>query len=850
MMQRLVLVIVIASLAAGCGASRSFGRGESAARAGDWDAAVEFYRTAVQEDPARADYRIAFERAMINASNLHLDQARVFEARGQLEEALREFRRASEYDPTNRTVAAKVLEMERRIRDMAEASRPRPSIQEMRDVARQQTPPLLNPASRDPIDVVFNNASVRDILNSIGMAAGINITYERDFQDRPYTVNLRGVTFEEALSQILSANTLFYKVINGRTIMVIPDNAQKRAAYEEQVIRTFFISHADATELVQTLNQVIRIPAIAVQPVLAANKTANTITVRGTANVVSIIEKMIEANDNPRSEIIIDVQILEVNRNRLKEFGIDLSPYNISAGFSPERSGITGAAPGDDDTPATGAGVTSTPFNLNTITRGISTADFYLSVPSAVVRFLESDVQTRAIAKPQLRGAEGQKITLNLGREVPVPSTVFTPVAQGGASFNPLTSFNYRTVGVIIEMTPRVTFENEIILELLVESSSLGPNQTVGGQALPSFNARRVNTKLRLRDGESNLMAGLLDDNERRTMQGFPGLMRIPILRSLFGTEITEVEQTDIVMLLTPRIIRTHELTQTDVSPIYIGTQQALGLGGPPPLIAAQPETAAPPAPAGAAAAPLVPPAPTGGGTPPAVTAPAGGTPAPAVGQPSLPAGSGTVPQPPPGSSPIPGTTTAPVPPPVGTSAQPVPPVPTPTEPPQSGATPPAATPPAATPPAAAAPATNVGAAGGGQIFLSPPGTDFRVGGGPYTVPVSITGASMVSGATLTITFNPSALRVRAIQEGSFMRSGGVNATFTQQVDAASGRIDIAIVRAGDATGVSGTGLLAAILFDAVGGGAANLTVTGAGTGPRGNPVSLVFAPVPMVSVR
>jgi type II secretory pathway component GspD/PulD (secretin) len=844
MMQRLALVIVIASLTAGCAASRAFGRGEGAARTGDWDTAVEFYRQAVQEAPERADYRIAFERAMINAANLHLDQARVFEARGQLEEALREYRRASEYDPTNRLVATKVLDMERRIRDLAEASRPRPSIQQMRDVARQQAPPLLNPASRDPIDVVFNNASVRDILNSIGMAAGINITYERDFQDRPYTVNLRGVTFEEALSQILSANTLFYKVINGRTIMVIPDNAQKRAAYEEQVIRTFFISHADATELVQTLNQVIRIPAIAVQPVLAANKTANTITVRGTANVVSIIEKMIEANDNPRAELIIDVQILEVNRGRAREFGLDLGNYTINAGFSPERSGITGASAGDDDTPATPAGVTSTPFNLNTITRGISTADFYLSVPSAVVRFLESDTETRLIAKPQLRGAEGQKITLNLGDEVPVPSTVFTPVAQGGASFNPLTSFNYRTIGVIVEMTPRVTFENEIILDLLVESSTLGDPQTVGGQALPSFGARRVSTRLRLRDGESNLLAGLIREDQRRIMTGIPGLLRIPILRSLFASNSTDLSQTDIVMLLTPRIVRTHELTQTDVSPIYIGTQQALGLGGPPPLIAAQPETAPPPAPAGAQAVPTAPVGAIGAGTPAPVTAPAAGTPAP-----SLPTGTTTVPQPPPGSSPIPGTTTTPVPPspPQGTPAQPVPPVPTPNEPPQSAAPPPAASP---APPTASTPAATPATAGGGQVFLSPPGTDFRVGGGPYTVPVSITGASMVSGATLTITFNPSALRVRAIQEGSFMRSGGVNATFTQQVDAAAGRIDIAIVRAGDATGVSGTGLLAAILFDAVGGGAANLTVTGAGTGPRGTPVSLAFAPVPMVSVR
>jgi hypothetical protein len=512
-----------------------------------------------------------------------------------------------------------------------------------------------------------------------------------------------------------------------------------------------------------------------------------------------------------------------VNRSRARQFGLDLTDFAITGVFSPEQTAI-GTGTGDAAGTTT---LTPRPFNLNTITRGISTADFYLSVPSAVIRFLETDSETRLIAKPQLRGAEGQKITLNLGDEVPVPSTVFTPVAQGGASFNPLTSFNYRTIGVIVEMTPRVTFENEIILDLLVESSTLGENQNVGGQSLPSFGARRVNTRLRLRDGESNLLAGLLREDQRRTLRGIPGLLRLPILRSLFASNDTGIAQTDIVMLLTPRIVRTHELTQTDVSPIYIGTQQALGLGGPPPLIAAQPDAApaAAPPPAGAAAAP-----------------------APTTGPPVIPTGSGQVPQAPPGSSPIPGTTTTPAPPATpgqGTPAQPVPPVPTPNEPAGS-----AVTPPGATPQAAGTPAANVGAPGGGQIFLSPPGTDFRVGGGPYTVPVSITGASMVSGATLTITFNPAALRVRAIQEGSFMRSGGVNATFTQQVDAAAGRIDIAIMRGGDATGVSGTGLLAAILFDAVGGGAANLTLTGAGSGPRGTPVPLVFAPVPAVMVR
>jgi len=354
MLLRLVALVAVAALITGCSLNRSYGRGNSAARAGDWDAAVEHYRRALQEDPNRADYQIALERAMITASIQHLDQARVFEARGQIEDAMREYRRASEYDPTNRQIAGKVLEMERRLRDQAEAARPSPTIQQLRQAARQTPEPLLNPASRDPIDVIFNNASLRDILNSMGMSAGINVSFERDYQDRSYTVQLRGVTFEQALNQILAANQLFYKIINERTIMVIPDNAQKRALYEEQVIRTFFVSHADATELAQILNGIIRIPALAVAPQIVANKTANTITVRASANIVAIIERIVAQNDNPKAEVILDVQILEVSRSRTKEFGIDLSNFSISGAFSPETDPRSA---GD----ATGAGARGIP---------------------------------------------------------------------------------------------------------------------------------------------------------------------------------------------------------------------------------------------------------------------------------------------------------------------------------------------------------------------------------------------------------------------------------------------------------------------------------------------------------
>ena len=778
-----VTVVLLAMLVAGCGAGRTFGKGEEAARSGDWDAAVEYYRKAVQAEPNRPDYTIALQRAMIAASQRHLDEARIFEARGQLDEALREYRRASELDPPNRQVAGKVTEIEHRIRDQAEAAQPRSNITQLRENARQTTPPPLFNLTTVLPGIRFTNASLRDILSSIGMSAGINVTFDNTFQDRQYSVQMDNSTLEEALSQITASNQLFYKVQSPRIIIVVPDNVQKRAQYEEQVIRTFFVSHADATELAQTLNTVIRVGGGQVAPSISPNKTANTIVVRATTAVMAIIERLIDVNDNPRAEVLVDVQILEVNKQRTKQFGLDLGDYTISTVFSPEadpRGGTVtggGTSTGNGQTAGTGTVLGTRPFNVNSVSRGINTADFYAAVPSAAVRFLESDTETRLLAKTQLRGAEGQKMTLNLGEEVPVPSTTFTPVAQGGAAFNPLTSFSYRNVGVNVELTPRVTYEGDISVELLVENGSLGKGLNVAGQQLPSFNTRKVVTKLRLRDGESNLLAGLLQEDERRSLRGFPTLLRLPVIKQLLSSNDNTIGQTDIVMLMTPRIVRTHELTQQDVNPIFVGTQQNLGLQGPPPVIIQEAVPAGAAAPAAAGQAPA---APAGGAAP---------TPAP----------------------------------------------PTP------------AAPGAAAP---ATPAAIVAAPAGAQVVVSPPSAEFRVGQGPYTLPISVTNATRLSSMSLTITFNPAVVRVRTVQEGSFMRSGGVQATFTNRADATAGRVDIAIVRPGDSTGVAGTGLLAALILDAIGPGPANLQVTGTGSAPGGAPIALQFMPVTAVTAK
>jgi len=818
--------MVLAMVASGCAAGRAYRKGQESSRVGDWDSAVTHYTEAVQESPEKAEYKIALERATQNASREHLSRAHDLEQHDQLDAALLEYKRAAELDPSNRLAAAKAVELEKTIRDRIEATRPKPPIQGMREEARRASTPLLSPTAPVPVISFGPNASVKDILNFIGAATGINVTYDQQYQDKAYAVRLEDVTLEQALQQVTAANQLFYKVLNPKTIIIVPDNAQKHAQYDDLVVKVFFISHADVAEISQIINTIMRIPTMPVQPTVLQNKTANTLTVRATAPVMDVIERIIKANDKPRAEVIVDVQILEVNRKRTKELGVNLSNYALGLTFSPE------VAPPNTPGNLSSAPTVPPPFNLNTISQGISTADFYLTVPTALIKFLETDSRTKVIAKPQLRGAEGTKLTLNLGDQIPVLSTVFGAQVPGGLASVPQSSFNYKDVGVNLEMTPRVTYEGEIVLDAFtVESSALGPSISVAGQDVPSFSSRKVTTKLRLREGESTLLAGLLRDEQRKILSGFPGITKVPVLRTLFGSTSDEINQSDIVMLLTPHIVRTHELTVDDLSSIYIGTQQNVGLGGPPPLIAPQPEPQ--PAPAPAPGAPL-----PAGTTTPGVPSTGGANPPGGVPPTNFPL--------PPGGAPVPSLVT-----PLPTAPAGAPPPPPPPVTP-AGAAPPGAAPTTAprdittTPPS---PAGTPPASSTAQIIVTSSVPEFRVAGGPYNVPVSINNVSRLSVITLTVTFNPNVLRARQAQDGTFMRQGNVATSFTPRIDAATGRVDIAITRTADSAGASGGGLLAGLVFDAVGPGNSVIQVSGVASTPEGNPIPLQFNPI-NVTVR
>jgi type II secretory pathway component HofQ len=762
---------------AGCAANQAFSRGTDAAKLNEWDVAVDQLRRAVQLEPKNAEYRMALARAMASGSQYYAEQGRNADARGQLEVALAAYRKANEFDPSNRQLAAKVADLERKLRDLSEAARAKPTIDQLRESAKQAGPqPLMR--LNEVLPAFQYNTTVREILNAIGLQTGINVTYERQYAEpRPqgYQIQMDGVTLEQALNTIMTATVLFYKVITPNTILVINDNAQNRLAYEDQLIKVLRLSNADASEVVAMINATVRLPGPQQnQFQVQFNKTQNTITMRAPANIAAIIERVVSIMDKPRAEVIVDVEILEVNRRRVQQYGLDLGDYAIGVVFSPEAS------------PITGTGLAPQPFNLATLRGGIELSDFYLAVPAATIRFLEADTETKILAKPQLRGAEGETLRLELGEETPIPQTTFTPLAAGGANVNPLSTFIYRAVGVILQIIPRVTYDDNIILEMQIENSVRTGDTNIAGTIAPTFAIRRVAAKLRLRDGESNLLAGLVQEADRRSLKGVPGLLRLPIIKQLFSANDNTIEQTDVIVLLTPRIVRSHELKPEDFAPLFIGTPNNLGLGGPPPLIAQPPVAGVAPAVPGAAGTPAAP----------------GGAAQPAPGAPTLP---------------VPGATGVPP------AAPPV------------GATP---------PPPDAAPLLGSEA----QIRLMPGATEVRVGPNALAVPIAIAGTRL-SSLTLTVTYNPAVLRVRAVQEATFMRSAGGAVAFTED-HANPGRIDIVVLRPGDTTGANGTGTVAFLLFDTIATGPANLTITGTATAPGGAALPVQFPPTQAVVVK
>ena len=382
---------------------------------------------------------------------------------------------------------------------------------------------------------------------------------------------LAGVTFEQALEQITFVNKLFFKVVDQNTVIIVPETAQKRRTYDENLVQTFYIENLDVNEALAIITKLTGVQKV------VANEPLRALTVVGTPDQLAMIQRILETNDKALGEVIIEVEILEVNRTLMKRYGIELSNYSVGTTFAP-----TGAE-GELDA----NGFTNVRAH---ILSSINLADFIVSLPSTVVAsFLKDDSSVRILSSPRLRAAHGKKASLQVGTEVPVPVTTFTATQTGASTFAPATSFQYRNVGVTLEFTPEITAEGEITIDLLAEFSVIGEDRNVGtGQNplnVPTFLSRRITGMLRLQDGHTTLLGGLLTTREVETLRGVLGLSGIPVIGGLFTSKRTEDETSEVLISITPHILRAPRLQATDFESLLVGTQDRTRVpGARPPL--------------------------------------------------------------------------------------------------------------------------------------------------------------------------------------------------------------------------------------------------------------------------
>ena len=544
--RRLLPLALAAIVLAGCATTAALRAGERAELAQDYDRAVIEYTRVLQNDPDNPAARQGLERAKLRAAQDHFSRARRFYAASQPDQALLELQLAAELNPGDPNVAELLDAVRNQLRTrIAVAREGRTELETLIERSRTLEPQGFDlPADVTlPESLTFRDASSRVVYTALARFAGVSMVFDPQFRDQPVTIDLRKATLESALASLSAATRNFYQVNAPRTITVIPDTPAKRTEYEAEIVRTFYLSNADVKETLDLLRIVIDNRRLA--PITATN----ALSIKDTPERVAAAARLIAAIDKARPEVIIDVELLEVDRTRLREYGLQLA--------SPGSPGIDGSADVNQD------GLTLR--NLRDLTQ----SDIFLTnLPALFYRLLKTDSNTRTLANPQLRTSDGMPAQAAFGERVPVPVTVFAPIATGGVPQQPITSFNYQNIGVNIDITPRTHHDDEVTLSVRVDVSNISGT---GFGDLPIFGNRAISTVIRLRDGETNIMAGLIRDDERRVLSGVPGLSDLPIVGRLFAHNRQETQQTDIVLTLTPRIIRVLDLSEEDLRPFRVG---------------------------------------------------------------------------------------------------------------------------------------------------------------------------------------------------------------------------------------------------------------------------------------
>ncbi len=573
---KLIVCVGVGVLAAGCPKGKpDYQQGRKAESLQDYDAAYDFYQKALKNEPDNAEYQVRFAQARFEAGSYHVKQGLKMRERGDLPGAAGEFQHAAAIDPSSpiaeqelRKTAEMIAEKDR---SNAAAAEP-PADSSEQPLA--SLPPEIKPLLTSPITfTMVNDAKI--VFNTIAKLAGLTVIFDPDFPARRISVEMSNLTLRQALDLVSLESKAFWKPVTENIIFVIPDQPQKRRDYEEQVVRTFYLSNTvqaqDLTEIVTGLRQLLDLKRI--QQV----NSQNAIIVRDTPDKLALAKKMIDDIDKAKPEVVIQVQVLEARLDKIRNLGI--SP-GTTASISVVPPGTT-TTTNNTGTNTTGTSTTST-TNILTLQNlaHLNGSAYSITLPSFTANALLNDSTTKIIQNPEIRSVDGQAAKLRIGDKVPIATGSFQAgVGVGstaGAGFvNPLvnTQFQYQEVGVNVDVTPRVHPNHEVSLKVKVEVSSVTGQSNIGGIQQPIISQRTIDHEIRLKEGEASILGGLLTKTDSKSLSGWPGLAHVPLLRYLFSEDTKNYEDDEIMIILTPHIVRLPEWTRANLRPLYSGSE-------------------------------------------------------------------------------------------------------------------------------------------------------------------------------------------------------------------------------------------------------------------------------------
>lgn len=783
----------------------------------DWEKALEYYEAALAEDPGDAGYQLAVRRVRFQTAQALVNEGQKLRSQGKLEEALLRFQRAFMIDPSS-AIAQQELQLTLDLIEL-DRRRPQPAKPEERGLTpierarreaaerleRIEPPPELRPLSRQPINLRMSNQPARVLFETVCKLAGINVIFDPDYRQDPaanrnHSVELVNATLEKALDYLAVLTKAFWKPLSSNTIFVTSDNQTKRRDYEDFVVKVFYLQNVTQPQDLQEMANNIR--ALTDIRRVFVSTAQNAIIVRGSADAVALAEKIVHDLDRPKPEVVIDVFVMEANKVRSRDLAAAIasagaaglnapiyftprnpvllggqqppqggsgststsgdtgtgtgttqptmpyspySPFGYGYGYSPYGYGYGGYGGygygGFGTYGMTGTGLGTQLISLARVNR-LSTNDFSITLPGALLQALMTDRSTKVLQSPQIRVADGMKASLRIGDQVPIATGSFQP-GIGAVGISPLvnTQFQYKDVGVNLDITPRVHGQDEVTLHVELEISTVRDRIDIGGIAQPVIGQRKAILDLRLREGEVSLIGGLMQEQDTKSVSGVPGLSKIPGLGRLFSSESIERSQSELLIALVPHVVRTPGIGDLNLRSVAAGTDTTVRLSFAPREAPAEEARPAPKP----EAAPAQPP---------------GVGPAPAAPLPQL--------------------------------AQPQP-----------------------------APVAS-------SVRLSVKPAEITVQqGATFVVQLEIENVQALFSAPFRVKFDPQVLRLSEIQPGGLLSGDGKQVNFTRNIMNDTGDAVVNLNRMPGAGGISGSGTLAVLTFEAVGQGVTTVTFPG-----------------------